>query len=249
MHPRQANMIRTYFKVRRAPAPPRPPCITDIPHSCAAGTSQYRRVQLIVTHFIYRGGKNVAFPFSTVADPRRALFTCSLHLSLRISFSYLLPSILRPLFSFPSSFFYTGPTSISAPLFASTPAWTAEPSFPFSLRQARGTIPWKRVGNLSRNDCAPRNPINALHCCCEPRLIAAEKNPGVAPGTSLAGVFRAVPQRCGGARDYSSQVTIIFSRIVTPRFSETVDASATKTLVDVSAIWDPETSVLVRLDA
>lgn len=41
---------------------PRSPCTTDIPHSFAGGISQYRRVQLIVTHFIYWNGKNVAFP-------------------------------------------------------------------------------------------------------------------------------------------------------------------------------------------
>ena len=43
---------------------PRRACTTDIPHSFV-GTSQYRRVQLIVTHFIYCGGKNVAFSFFT----------------------------------------------------------------------------------------------------------------------------------------------------------------------------------------
>lgn len=64
---------------------PRSPCTTDIPHSFAGGISQYRRVQLIVTHFIYWNGKNVAFPpflfFSSSCD----LF------SLALPYTILLP--------------------------------------------------------------------------------------------------------------------------------------------------------------
>lgn len=62
------NMIRAYFKVRWASlflvrlVPPVYTTFLPLP-------SQYRRVQLIVSHFICRGGKNVAFPFSLPFPP------------------------------------------------------------------------------------------------------------------------------------------------------------------------------------
>ena len=72
---------------------PRLPCTTDIPHSFA-GTSQYRRVQLIVTHFIYWRGKNVAFPFLP-ASPASYNFSLPLSLSLSLSFSLFSSSFPR----------------------------------------------------------------------------------------------------------------------------------------------------------
>ena len=74
---------------------PRLPCTTDIPHSFA-GTSQYRRVQLIVTHFIYWRGKNVAFPFLP-ASPASYNFSLplSLSLSLFLPFLFIFPSFRR----------------------------------------------------------------------------------------------------------------------------------------------------------
>lgn len=127
---------------------PRSPCTTDIPHSFAGGISQYRRVQLIVTHFIYWNGKNVAFPpflfFSSSCDlfslalPYTILLPpFSLHFSLvspRISslstsscsnFFFLSSSRFQ---SFLSSFFF--PSIFIPHLLVSTTRVPVHPFFP-----------------------------------------------------------------------------------------------------------------------
>lgn len=130
---------------------PRSPCTTDIPHSFAGGISQYRRVQLIVTHFIYWNGKNVAFPpflfFSSSCDlfslalPYTILLPpFSLHFSLvspRISslstsscsnFFFLSSSRFQ---SFLSSFFF--PSIFIPHLLVSTTRVPVHPFFPLLL--------------------------------------------------------------------------------------------------------------------
>lgn len=170
---------------------PRSPCTTDIPHSFAGGISQYRRVQLIVTHFIYWNGKNVAFPpflfFSSSCD----LFSLALPYTIllppfSLHFSLVSPRISSLSTSSCSNFFFLSSSrfqsflsfffpSIFIPhLLVSTTRVPVHSFFPPSLlfpltfrsnsfrstRRKRGF----EIFLPGWNDCARRNPINALHC-------------------------------------------------------------------------------------
>lgn len=79
---------------------PRSPCTTDIPHSFAGGISQYRRVQLIVTHFIYWNGKNVAF------SPFLFFFLLLWPLLSRFTLYYTTSSLFSSFFSRFASYFF-----------------------------------------------------------------------------------------------------------------------------------------------
>lgn len=156
---------------------------------------------MIVTHFIYWNGKNVAFPFfflpslSSLYYPLYILPLSSFSLHFSLVSSYFFPlHFLSPNFFFLSSSRSSRFSSLFpffSLLFSSLPrvSTTRVPPYvhPFFLPSFRPSsfhspVPLEFLSlNAKRafeiflhgwNDCARRNPINALHCSYEPRLIA-----------------------------------------------------------------------------